>query len=207
MRYNEAMITAIGFDWGGVLYSEPGGPLYLKLVDLLDVSPDDYNAAYFRYNKQANSGQITWRELWESVLRDLDRLDFFEQVLALSIESMDKVLDVQMLALVDKLRTNGYKVGLLTNNTIEKATELRAEGLETHFDAFIVSEEVGLAKPDPAIYLQFVDKLGVNIDGLLFIDDSPQSLSSADECGYTPVLFKDYQQLIQTLEMHGVNIS
>lgn len=207
MRYNEAMITAIGFDWGGVLYSEPGGPLYLKLMDLLNVSLDDYNAAYFRYNKQANSGQITWHELWKSVLTELDKLDFLEQVLALSIESMDKVLDVDILKLVDKLRTNGYKVGLLTNNTSEKAAELRAEGLETHFDAFVVSEEVGLAKPDPAIYRQFAAALDIELRELIFVDDSPQSLSTAEKCGYMPILFKNYQQLIFTLKKLGINVA
>ena len=57
-------------------------------------------------------------------------------------------LNQDVLDLVYKLRGNGYRVGLLSNNSHEKADEMRQSGLDKHFDAFDISAETGLVKPE-----------------------------------------------------------
>lgn len=197
---------AIGFDWGGVLYGEPGQPLYMQIIDLLGISLDEYNTAYFRHNNKANSGEISYEELWTLVLQDLGQTDKLSEVLALNAASMAKVPNAQMLALVKTLRANGYKVGMLSNNSVERGDMLRSEGLDKEFDVFHISAETGLAKPDPASFRLFADALGVALDELIFIDDTPQSLSTAPECGYAPILFKNYSELIENLAALGIEI-
>lgn len=105
-----------------------------------------------------------------------------------------------VLDLVDTLRNSGYKTGLLSNNTLEAAEMMRGEGINTHFDAFIVSAEVGMMKPDPSIYALLCQQLSVQPSELIFIDDSKKSLSTAEECGFTPVLFTDYESLVRDLK-------
>jgi HAD superfamily hydrolase (TIGR01549 family) len=68
-----------------------------------------------------------------------------------------------------------YRLGLLSNFTygpvIHKS--LKKIGIHHHFDAVIVSEEVGWRKPSPVIYQDMLLRLGVKADEALFIGDSP----------------------------------
>jgi HAD superfamily hydrolase (TIGR01549 family) len=68
-----------------------------------------------------------------------------------------------------------YRLGLLSNFTygpvIHKS--LKKIGIDRHFDAVIVSEEVGWRKPSPVIYQDMLLRLGVAADEALFIGDSP----------------------------------
>ena len=68
-----------------------------------------------------------------------------------------------------------YRLGLLSNFTygpvIRKS--LRKIGIHQHFQAIIVSEEVGWRKPSPVIFQDMLQRLGVTADEALFIGDSP----------------------------------
>lgn len=68
-----------------------------------------------------------------------------------------------------------YRLGLLSNFTygpvIHKS--LKKIGIHGHFDAIIVSEEVGWRKPSPVIFQDMLLRLGVAKNEALFIGDSP----------------------------------
>jgi hypothetical protein len=42
---------------------------------------------------------------------------------------------------------------------------------------------------------------------MIFIDDSERSLSTAEQCGYTPILFTGYDELVEQLNSLHVNIN
>jgi putative hydrolase of the HAD superfamily len=68
-----------------------------------------------------------------------------------------------------------YKLGLITNgpSAIQRA-KIERFGLAGYFDALIVSGEVGVAKPDPAIFRLALERLGVEPAEALFVGDSPE---------------------------------
>lgn len=189
---------AVGFDWGGVINGQPGFVFTQKFCELTGVSKADYKKVYFRHNRAFNAGKPTSeKELWRRVLTDLGKVDLLDSVLHFSQEYRSKKsINQDVLNLVDRLRQAGYKTGLLSNNTIAAANMMRESGIDKHFDAFIVSAEVGMMKPDPNIYALLCQQLSVQQSELVFIDDSRRSLSTAKECGFTPVLFTDYETLI-----------
>ena len=193
---------AIGFDWGGVINGQPGFVFTQKFCELVGVTETEYKEVYFRHNRAFNAGKpISERELWNRVLADLNKLDMLDAVVQFSAEYRSKKsINKPVLELVDSLRSNGYKTGLLSNNTVEAANMMRSAEIDKHFDAFTVSAEVGLMKPEPAIYKLLCDKLGINCTELVFVDDSSRSLSSAKECGYEPVLFATHETLIKDLQ-------
>lgn len=197
---------AVGFDWGGVINGEPGFVFTRKFCELVGVSEQEYKEVYFRHNRAFNAGNpISERELWHRVLSDLNKDSMLDEVLTFSQEYRSKKsINKPVLDLVDHLRINGYKTGLLSNNTLEAAKMMRSSGIDTHFDTLIVSAEVSMMKPDPQIYKLFCDKLNVTPQELLFIDDSKRSLSTAEECGFTPVLFTTYENLVKNLENLGI---
>lgn len=199
-------ILAVGFDWGGVLNGQPGYVFGQQIEKLLQISTERYQSAYFSHNKKANRGEITWDELWRLVLSDLGMLSKLPEVLVLNAKSQEKSPNHEVLTLVDTLRMNGYKTGLLSNNSIERAEILRSEGLDKHFDAFHISAETGYVKPEPKAFLHLADELDVLPHQLVFIDDTPRSLSTAKEIGYKPLLFTKYSVLLEDLSKLGVVI-
>lgn len=63
--------------------------------------------------------------------------------------------------------------------------------LDALFDAVVISDRVGLRKPDPAIYLLTADKMGVAPGECVFADDTPSNLPAARELGMACVHFTD----------------
>ena len=61
-----------------------------------------------------------------------------------------------------KLRSAGLRIGLLTNGAPDLQREkIEASGLGMHFDAAVVSGEIGTGKPEPEIFRHLLEKLGV----------------------------------------------
>ena len=194
----------IGFDWGGVLNGLPGKYFGQKVSAALNITHDKYLEAYYHHNKKINRGEVTWEELWTLILTELGQPEKVQEVMKISQDSNAVSLNQEVLDLVDRLRASGYKVGLLSNNTHEKAAMMREKGLEKHFDVFDISAETGLVKPEKEAFQHLSNELGVRLEELVFIDDSEKSLSTAKECGFTPILFESYEQLVCELTKLGI---
>ncbi len=94
-----------------------------------------------------------------------------------------------MLALVRDLRAAGLRTGLLTNN----ARELRALWwdllpYDELFDDVVDSSDVGLRKPNPAIYRLALDRLGATAHRTAFLDDIASNVDAAERVGMRSVL-------------------
>lgn len=198
---------AIGFDYGGVVNGKTGTYFNEQFLKLVDVSSEDYLKVYFSHNRKFNVDKpITERELWTLVLTDLQKLQYLDKVMHLVLEMrISKSTNQNVIDIVAKLRNKGYKTGLLSNNSQTAANKMREDGIDKDFDVFIVSAEVGMMKPDKEIFELFANQLEVDLPELIFIDDASKSLSTADECGFTPILFESYEQLTNDLQKLEVN--
>jgi HAD superfamily hydrolase (TIGR01662 family) len=78
-------------------------------------------------------------------------------------------------ALLDSLRSRGIKTGLVANSWPDPARLLRADveafGLTEQFDVIVFSEEVGVRKPQPEIFLYALRQLGVDPENAMFVGD------------------------------------
>jgi putative hydrolase of the HAD superfamily len=73
-----------------------------------------------------------------------------------------------------------YKLGLITNGPSEiQHKKINRFGLSNYFDILIVSEDVGVEKPDPTIFEIALKQLGVGAKEAVYIGDSPEF----DLCG------------------------
>jgi putative hydrolase of the HAD superfamily len=67
----------------------------------------------------------------------------------------------------------GLPLAVITNAAADSARDaLRALGIEGRFDAVVVSGEVGVAKPDPALFAVATERLGVRPDDVWHVGDS-----------------------------------
>ena len=195
---------AVGFDYGGVITGQLGSETGSDLAKLLEVTEKDYQQAYYNYNVAFNRGQITRQELWQKILAELNKSDKITQ-LTNFFEGLDfGKPNKQILNLVDNLRGQGYKVGLLSNNSKEMANKIRRDDLGKHFDVLNISAETGFVKPEPEAFKHFAHDLEVELNELVFVDDSKKSLSRASETGYRPILYKGYDGLLKQLKRIGV---
>ena len=77
-----------------------------------------------------------------------------------------------VLALLQHLRTH-VKIGVVTNNVVvEQVEKLRELGMESLVDVLVVSEEVGVAKPHPAIFHAALERLACAPDEVVMVGDS-----------------------------------
>jgi epoxide hydrolase-like predicted phosphatase len=197
---------AIGFDWGGVISGKPGKFFGLGMAKLLGISHAQYLDAYFHHNSEFNRGEIDQNELWTRVLNELKHIEKLDEVKQFVKEARTDHINDDVVALADQLRATGYKVGLLSNNTLEKAKEMRDTGIGEHFDVLHISAETGDVKPEPNSFIHFADDLGVKPNELIFIDDTEKSLSTASEVGFAPILFDDLAQCVKELKSLGINL-
>ena len=90
------------------------------------------------------------------------------------------------LAVLDALRADGHPIGLISNATAETAEAWRSSALSRRVDAAVFSCEVGLAKPDPAIYRTVAERLGVDPAECVFVGDGADGeLAGAAAVGMT----------------------
>lgn len=73
-----------------------------------------------------------------------------------------------------------------------------------HFTGFILSHEVGLAKPDPAIFRLALSKAGVEAGEALFVDDQTVNVEAARSLGIDAFQFLNPDQFVQELRARRI---
>ena len=97
---------------------------------------------------------------------------------------------LENVALVRALRPP-YRTAILSNADASLRERLR-EGLGIHdlFDAVVCSAEVGIAKPEPAIYRLAAERVGLPPEACLFVDDYEPNVAAAREVGMAAIFFR-----------------
>ena len=66
-----------------------------------------------------------------------------------------------------------YRLGVISNGYVDSQRgRLEASALARYFDPIVISEEVGVAKPDARIFQLALDQLGLPAEAALYIGDS-----------------------------------
>jgi len=72
-----------------------------------------------------------------------------------------------------QLKSRGLTLGVVSNNAPSVRTALDEQNLTDFFDCVIISEEVGLYKPDPEILELACRELGVRCEDSVYVGDHP----------------------------------
>lgn len=117
--------------------------------------------------------------------------DKVSQAAALRLESMRRVLSPRPDALdtLTRVKALGYRVGLTSNCTLEVALVWHEIPLAGLIEMPVFSCTAGAMKPDPRIYAQAYEKLGVSPQECLYVGDGEDDeLAGAAALGMRPVL-------------------
>ncbi|MBM3978412.1 MAG: TIGR02253 family HAD-type hydrolase [Planctomycetes bacterium] len=80
--------------------------------------------------------------------------------------------------LLADLRAVGVRVGIITHGlTVKQAEKLVRLGLVPHLDpgAIFISDQIGVAKPNPKIYQFALERCGVEAARALYVGDNPRN--------------------------------
>lgn len=98
------------------------------------------------------------------------------------------------LDVLDALRERGHRLALISNATSETAEAWPGGPLARRFDVAVFSCEVGLAKPDPAIYRTAAQRLGVAPADCVYVGDGADGeLAGAAAAGMTVLRTTEHQ--------------
>jgi 2-haloacid dehalogenase len=98
--------------------------------------------------------------------------------------------------ILERFSGNGIKIVGLTNFSSEKfALTRQAFPFFRHFDDVIVSGDVKLIKPDPAIYHLTLEQIGCQAQECVFVDDSLPNIEMARKLGFIAIHFQSPEQL------------
>ena len=97
--------------------------------------------------------------------------------------------DTAMIEGVREARRAGARTGLLSNSW-GAATGYDRALLDELFDTVVISSEVGLRKPDPAIYALAAERISLEPAACVFVDDLPGNLKPARAIGMATVLHR-----------------
>jgi epoxide hydrolase-like predicted phosphatase len=102
-----------------------------------------------------------------------------------------------MIDAVSAVRSSGVRTGLISNSW---GTGIYERAPMAIFDATVISGDVGLHKPDPAIYELGAERIGVSPASCLFVDDLRENVAGAEAVGMTALLHREPAETIAELE-------
>jgi 2-haloacid dehalogenase len=199
-------IKALIFDFGGVV---------------INWDPRLVFREYFPGDEQAMKDFMTEIGFSEWNLRQDEGYPFDQAVADLSAEfpqyaQIIRAYDVEWeksitgiipetVTLLRRLKSVGYRLIGLTNWNHAKFTLVRHKfEFFSLFEEIVVSGEVKLVKPDPAIYELTLNKIGLRAEECLMIDDSKVNVEASRELGFTAIHFTSAVELEAELKKQNV---
>ena len=177
-----------------LLYDEGTGTREkaMEVAQAAGIAPEDWLRGWRAGREESDRGAIpsllgrVSRALSEVGYEDRDGL-VADRLTGLLLARYSPALYPDTRDTVVEVRRRGYKLGLVSNLSRSDTLWLREFELDSHFDALVLSCEVGAAKPEPEIYRVAADRLGVAPEECVFVDDVPSYLAGAKSVGMTCV--------------------
>ena len=186
------MVQAILFDLFETLITESRDPPsgVSSLAPEFECAREAFRAQWKTRRPAVTAGRLSFRD----ALRDItNTLGGHADEVTLRRICDDRVrtkarafaqIDPLVLTTIDHLRRRGLRLGVISNCFAEDVVEWPQSSLASRFDCTLFSFEAGLAKPDPAIYLEATRRLGVSASDTWFIGDGQDNeLLGAERAG------------------------
>lgn len=188
------MIKAIFFDAAGILYTR-AGPTEAYALQILneegfstELTPDQLENQ-MALRSQANQGAVSYEEYWDAflsvrgVLDPVHRQDLTARIILYS----NAVLPVPGgREALNGLKLKGFQLGIITDTMYPvewKMRRLEKAGVAEFIDIVACSTDLGVHKPDPAIYSYALQQAHLQPDEAVFVGHLGVELQGARKAG------------------------
>jgi putative hydrolase of the HAD superfamily len=199
---------AVIFDYGRVLSLAPSNAELQKFAALVGVSEPPFFEIYSVTRRDYDAGHLDFREHWQAFadaagveLRpaQVERIAGMETLMWLRVNP-------KALALAREVKAHGVRTAILSNIPHDLLAEVGKFSWLDEFEVKIWSCELGILKPDPAIYRACLEALHCEPEQTLFFDDRPNNVEAARELGMEAHIFESAEQA-RAIVRAGLNIS
>jgi 2-haloacid dehalogenase len=200
-----AAIQAIIFDFGGVLLEWDPHALYRNFIEqpqqidqfLAEVGFATWNAEQDRGRPFAEGVAELSRQFPHRAQLIREYHDHWEDSIVGPIPGS--------VAILRKLKRAGYPLYGLSNWSAETFPRVRNKyAFFDLLDDIILSGDVKMIKPDPAIFNLLLTRIGYAAHNCLLIDDSQANVVTAKSLGFNTIHFKSPPQLESELQQLGL---
>jgi len=189
------------FDYGEVISQTPTEADRDVILGLAGVPADPFWRAYFAHRDGLDQGTAHVAEYWRAIAAELGVVWSDARIHELWAADFRSWLSVNpgTVEVLADLKAGGTKLALLSNAGPDFGSYFRHGPLSDWFDAFYVSGELRLLKPEAAIYQHVLDDLGISPDQMVFTDNKAENVAGAEALGITGHVFTDAAALREFL--------
>jgi putative hydrolase of the HAD superfamily len=194
-------IRAIIWDMEGVILLNSQNSIPVCIAKRLDISVERLlQTAYDKeYSDQIDLGEHTQEEGWEHMLDNLG-LPYSKKAELEKFFREDFYIDQELVTDIRAYRQR-FKTALLSNYSDALRPMLSGPWrMDSAFDEIVISCEVRMIKPDPAIFHYTLNKLGIHPHEAIFIDDRPVNVESAQALGMQAILYSNRMEMKDQIE-------
>ena len=201
-------LRAVIFDYGMVLTGLPDAEAHDAMVRITGLQPDRFETLYWADRHAYDEGKLSGVTFWQKFARDSGIAVTPEQLAELNRldARMWTTQNPRMVAWQQQLKARGLRTAILSNmgDTVLESIEREYAWIQ-NFDVLVWSFQLGMAKPDPAIYRHTLKRLGTRPEETLFIDDKRVNIEAARALGLQAIEFTTAEKLRQELIAAGLD--
>jgi len=198
-------MEAIVFDLGNVLIAvdEPKAAERMAARTGKTRQQIDEYARSTPYVIELALGRITKNVFFHTVAKDLGFDGDYDEFARIWSEIFTPI--EPMIALAESLKTRLPRLLLSNTNAIHMDYVFAHFPFLKDFDAQVLSHEVGMLKPDAAIYRLTLEKYGLAAERTVFIDDLVANVEGARRVGMQAIHFQGPDQTRAELTKLGIS--
>ncbi|WP_075744380.1 MULTISPECIES: HAD-IA family hydrolase [Actinoalloteichus] len=203
MPTTEPDIRWVVFDYGEVISRRTAA--LPELAATLGVTPQRFEEAYWAVRDPYDRGCADldyWRSVGDQLGVEVDE-DVSATLTGIDVAGWLHT-DAATLALLAELDESGVPLALLSNAPTTFARTAEQQPWTRHFRTLVFSGDLGIAKPDPAIWRGLVETLGTEPGHCLFLDDRQTNVVGARTAGLWAEAWNDAASIRRRLTELGV---
>jgi len=193
-------IRSVFFDLGGVILRTEFQSPRERLAERVGLTYEDLVKIVFesRSSQDASIGKISEDEHWKFVARALHRPLKEREAIHKEFFAGD-IIDRELIAFIRALRPR-CGTGLISNAWDGLRPYMQRERLDDAFDVLTISAEVGVMKPEAAIFQYALEQLEVKPKEAVFVDDFIENIAGCEAVGMRGIHFKSLEQTLKELK-------
>lgn len=191
-------ISTVIFDYGNVLCQPQPFEIIQEMAGLCGIPTPQFQASYYQFRHQYDLGALDGIGYWNAfgaVAGFQISESTVEKLIALDNRSWAEP-NFPVLDWVTRLQTAGIQTAILSNMPVDMRRELSNLCYWLpKCDVEVFSCELGIAKPDPAIFEHCLGHLRVVPKEALFLDDRLENVKAAQALGLHGLVFESVELL------------
>lgn len=204
---NETVVEAVILDYGEVLCHRPSLREVDELATVFGLTAESFRERWDRSRPPYDRAQITPETYWLQFAAEANASISDKQIeqLRRSEVAMWSNVNPAMVRWSRQLNDAGIKTALLSNMHADLVKHVRTFDWVQRFTVTTFSAEVGVVKPDAAIYEHTLRELGTPANRTVFVDDREPNIRAARSLGIRAIQFQSIEQLNNDLS--GLSLS